>query len=128
MSKLRSNPICGKCKKHLQFAKAPVNTSFSSFKDDILSWPGTALVDFWAQWCGACRMIEPVIKELAERKAGILKINKVDVDAEPQLARQFGIRATPTLVLFRNGKKINEISGALLIEQLNSWIDKSLNI
>ena len=81
------------------------------------------LVDFWAEWCGPCKAIAPVLEELSGEFAGKLKIVKVNVDELPDLAQQFGIRSIPTLLIFKNGEVVNQLVGALpkdkIAEQLN---------
>ncbi len=123
--KLQSHPKCGKCKSILEFPIRPIVGNSRNFNHEVMKWPGFVLLDFWAKWCGACRMIEPVINEIASERAGRLKIVKVDVDDESQIAKNFNIHATPTLALFKNGKNLNSISGALSKQQLEQWIDSS---
>jgi thioredoxin 1 len=69
------------------------------------------LVDFWAEWCGPCRMLAPILDQLAGEQAGSATIAKVDIDAHPELAERFGIRAIPTLIVFKDGKPVNTITG-----------------
>ncbi|MBF0473899.1 MAG: thioredoxin family protein [Nitrospirae bacterium] len=116
---------CGKCGRDFDFIKAPVHVTAQSFKQEVLSWPDVVLVEFWAEWCGACRILEPALNELALKKAGRLKIAKIDVDQEKALVKQFGIKATPTLILYNKGHRLNEAKGALSIEQLED-LDNSL--
>lgn len=124
--KLESEPICGKCKTPLEFPKAPVHGTAANFEQEVLHWPGAALVEFWAKWCGACRMIAPVLDRLAIERAGRLKVVKIDVDEEAHFAGHFNIKGTPTLILYQNGRKVNEIAGVLQKVQLEEWIDLSL--
>jgi len=118
-------PKCGRCKKFLEFPKKPVEITSANFEEEVLMWPGLVLLDFWARWCGACRLIEPALIDLAYQRAGLLKIVKIDVDKEPGISNRFGIRATPTLILYQKGTKLNEITGSLSKEQLEEWIDRS---
>ncbi|MCI4626845.1 MAG: thioredoxin [Candidatus Magnetoovum sp. WYHC-5] len=122
IDKLSRNPICGKCKTPLEYPKMPVNATVSTFHEEVDNWPGLLLLDFWALWCGACRMLEPALHNIATTMTGIVKIVKINVDEEPQLARKFGITATPTMVLLKGGKKIDEIVGAPQKEQLEKWL------
>lgn len=84
------------------------------------------LVDFWAEWCGPCRAIAPVLEELAKELNGKLKIVKVNVDEAPDIAQQFSIRSIPTLLIFKNGTVIDQSVGAMSKAALKSRIDKAL--
>jgi thioredoxin 1 len=81
------------------------------------------VVDFWATWCGPCRMIAPALDEIATEMAGKVKIAKVDVDEAPEVATRFGIRSIPCLILFKDGKETDRIVGAQSKTQLKSWIE-----
>jgi thioredoxin 2 len=124
--RLMDNPKCGKCKAFLEFPNRPVDVTAANFDQEILTWPGIVLVEFWASWCGACRMVTPAIDELARERAGLLKVAKINVDYESSLGARFGIKATPTFLLYQNGMKLNEIAGALPKTDLERWIDSSI--
>jgi thioredoxin 1 len=83
-----------------------------SFADDVLSSSTPVLVDFWATWCGPCRMVAPVLEEIAGEKVGQLTIAKLDVDANPATARDFQVVSIPTLILFKDGAPVKRIVGA----------------
>lgn len=100
--------------------------SDASFEQDVLGSELPVLVDFWAEWCGPCKMIAPVLDELADEYAGKLKICKVDVEANPEVPGKFGIRGIPTLILFKDGNVEATKVGALSKAQLVKFIDESL--
>lgn len=89
-----------------------VTVSDASFADDVLASSTPVLVDFWASWCGPCKMVAPVLEEIATEKAGSLTVAKVDVDANPSTARDFQVVSIPTLILFKDGKPVKRIVGA----------------
>lgn len=124
--KLTSNPRCGKCKTFLEFPRIPIELTVSNFDEEVLMWPGVVLVEFWSPRCSHCLSIAPIMEKLALKRAGLLKVVKVNVENEPSLAMHFNIRATPFLMLYRNGNKLSEVAGALSKEQIDAWIDSSL--
>ena len=92
-----------------------------NFEEEVLRSDKPVLVDFWATWCGPCRMLAPIVAQIAEERAGEIKVGKIDVDEEPELAVQYGIASIPTLMVFKNGKKVNTSIGVIpkaAIEQL----------
>jgi thioredoxin 1 len=86
--------------------------SDDSFADDVLASSQPVLVDFWATWCGPCRMVAPVLEEIATEKAGQLTVAKLDVDANPETAKQFDVVSIPTMILFQGGQPVKRIVGA----------------
>ena len=92
-----------------------------NFDAEVLNAKGTVLIDFWASWCGPCRMLSPVVDEVAEEHADV-KVGKINIDEEQELAQQFGVMSIPTLMVFRNGEKIKESVGVVPKEQIESLI------
>jgi thioredoxin 1 len=91
---------------------ATVTVSDDSFAEDVLQSSQPVLVDFWATWCGPCRMVAPVLEEIAAEKAGQLRVAKLDVDANPETARDFQVVSIPTMILFKDGAPVKRIVGA----------------
>jgi thioredoxin 1 len=91
----------------------PVEINDGNFEKEVLQSPIPVLVDFWAVWCGPCRVIAPVVEELAGEYDGRLKVGKVDVDHNPEISMRFGIRSIPTLMVFNGGKVVEQIVGAV---------------
>ncbi len=95
-----------------QHSGTPLTVSDSSFAADVLASNTPVLVDFWATWCGPCRMVAPVLAEIAAEHAGQLTVAKLDVDANPETARDFDVVSIPTLILFKDGQPVKRIVGA----------------
>ena len=98
----------------------------ANFKGEVLDNPTPVLVDFWAPWCGPCKMIGPVIEELAADFDGKVKVGKVNVDDNQQLAAQFGIRGIPTVMLFKGGEAVESFVGLQQKTDLAAALEKSL--
>ncbi|NYT85761.1 thioredoxin TrxA [Pollutimonas harenae] len=102
------------------------HVSDASFEADVINSDVPVLVDYWAAWCGPCKMIAPLLDEAAKQYEGRVIIAKVDVDANPDTAAKFGVRGIPTLMLFKDGKAAATKVGALSKSQLTAFLDESL--
>ncbi|MEN9754914.1 MAG: hypothetical protein RLZ07_1296 [Pseudomonadota bacterium] len=97
-----------------------------SFEADVLNSTDPVVVDFWAEWCGPCRMIAPALEEISNEMAGKVKIVKLNVDENPRVAAQFGIRSIPTLMIFKGGQLAAQKVGAASKGDLSKWISASV--
>lgn len=97
-----------------------------SFKEQVLESEVPVLVDFWAPWCGPCRMVAPVVDEIAEQYEGQVKVVKVNTDENPNTATQYGIRSIPTLIIFKGGQKVDTVVGAVPKTTLANTLEKYL--
>jgi len=116
-------PRCGNCKAELPWIVAAGDADFAAVAEQS---PVPVLVDFWAAWCGPCRMVSPVLDKLARERPGRIKLVKVDVDKSPGLSRRFDVQAIPTLMVMVDGKVAARQAGAAPAEVLRSWLDGAL--
>src|SRR5438067_32264 len=105
---------------------APVHTSESAWEQDVLKSTEPVLVDFWAEWCGPCRMVAPVLEEIATEQDGKLKIAKLDVDANPRMAQKYNVLGIPAMILFKDGKEVDRIVGYMPKPKLWEKLSRSL--
>lgn len=103
-----------------------INTTDSTFANDVLKSDKPVLLDFWAEWCGPCKMIAPILDELAPAYADRVRIAKLNIDENPQTPPKFGIRGIPTLILFKNGTVEAQKVGAVSRSQLTAFLDSHL--
>jgi thioredoxin 1 len=107
-------------------AEGIINVTDESFDREVLKADGPVLVDYWAEWCGPCKMISPVLEEIAREYGGRVKVAKLNIDENPQTPPRYGIRGIPTLMLFKNGNVEATKVGAVSKSQLAAFIDGNL--
>lgn len=100
-----------------------MNTSDGTFEQDVLQAQGPVLVDFWAEWCGPCKMIAPALEEIAAEMDGRVTVAKINIDDNPHTPQKFGVRGIPTLILFKGGEVAATKVGALAKNQLLDWVE-----
>ena len=109
----------------------PLAVTDATFESEVLEAGQLVLVDFWAEWCGPCKMIAPIVEELAEEYDGVLKIAKLDADENPNTMQAYGIMGIPTLILFKNGEPVERITGFMpkdhLLRHLRPHLDTVAN-
>ena len=104
-------PICGRCRAPLSIRGEPLTVTDDSFARDVERSPLPVLLDAWAPWCGPCRIISPVVEELAKEMTGRLRVGKLNVDENPATAARFNIRSIPTLLVLNSGREVDRIVG-----------------
>ena len=97
-----------------------------SFEADVLKASGTVVVDFWAEWCGPCKMIAPALEEISEEMSGQVKIAKINIDENQNMAMKYGVRSIPTLILFKDGQPVSTQIGAAPKNKLAAWIQTAI--
>ncbi len=105
---------------------APMAVTDSDFEQEVLEAETPVLVDFWAEWCAPCKMVAPVIDDLAQEYDGKIKFTKVDVDVNPQTAMKYGIRSIPTLLVFKGGSPVDQVVGAVPKAVIKKSLDSTL--
>jgi len=106
---------------------APIKVSDASFQADVLNSKNPVVVDFWAEWCGPCRMIAPALEELAGELEGKVTVAKVNIDENPNIPTKYGVRGVPTLMIFHQGQVAATKVGALPKSKIKEWIESSID-
>ena len=104
----------------------PLELTDSNFLDEVENAESPVLVDFWAEWCGPCRMVGPIVEELADEYDGKAKIGKVDVDSNPEVSVKYGIRSIPALLIFKDGEVVDQIIGAVPKNHIKKQLDAQI--
>jgi thioredoxin 2 len=125
-ARIEYGPNCGKCKENL-FPTVPLELSAKQTRAQIDKGSLPVVVDFWAPWCGPCKMMGPAVKEAARLLGTRVRFLKVDTEQEQGMAAEYGIRSVPTLILLAGGREINRISGAMSAQDLVQWVRSSLS-
>ncbi|MBN2299382.1 MAG: thioredoxin TrxC [Deltaproteobacteria bacterium] len=129
-SRTHDKAMCGKCRMPITavrpFSSGAVNVTDASFAREVLEHSGPVLVDFWAPWCGPCRMVSPVLEQLADEYSGKVKVVKLNVDENPSTASRYSIRSIPSLLFFKGGNVVNTLMGARPKEELQRHIQSML--
>src|SRR5690554_3861365 len=102
----------------------PATITDNNFNNEVLEHKGVAFVDFWAPWCGPCRMVGPIIDELANEYDGKVKFGKLNVDDNQKSAMNYGVMSIPTMVIFKDGKEVDRLIGAMPKQEISSRLDK----
>jgi thioredoxin 2 len=119
----KGSPRCGNCHRPLPWIVDAGDDDFAEVAEQATI---PVLVDMWATWCGPCRMVSPVLAQLARERAGQIKLVKVDVDKAPRLSQRFDVKAVPTLMVLRDGKVLAHQPGAAPANVLRDWLDRAL--
>jgi thioredoxin 2 len=126
---IHDHPNCGKCHAPLAavpFYDSPVTLTDQTFDQEILQFPGPSLVDFYSNSCGYCTLLDPILDQLAAEHAGRLKIGKINIEHSPMTASRFEVMSTPTMILFKEGRQVNKLLGALPKEEIEDHLKNVL--
>lgn len=102
---------------------ASVNVSDADFENEVLKADGPVMVDFWAEWCGPCKALSPIVDEVANEVSGKMKVVKINIDENPNAPTKYGVRGIPTLMVFKDGELVDTKVGGMSKTQLNEWLE-----
>ncbi len=108
-------------------AEGVMDVTTATWEQEVLNAPGLVMIDFWAVWCGPCRMVAPTVEELAKEFAGKVKVAKLNTDENPDIASRYKIMGIPTLMFFKGGQKVDQVVGAVPKPQLKAKLEALLN-
>jgi len=118
--------VCGKCRSPLAVEVSPLIVTDQNFAAEVEKSPLPVLIDFWAAWCGPCRMVAPVIEQLAKELSGKVRVGKLDVDANQATAGRFRVQSIPSLLIFKDGKEVDRVVGAqskeAILQRLQAYL------
>jgi thioredoxin 2 len=120
------SPVCGRCKQRLDLSGAPQSVDEKAYRAALVASPVPVLVDFWAEWCGPCRMAAPLVDRVARDHAGRLIVLKVNTDHDPEPSAELGIRGIPTFIVFSGGNEVARQSGLPSPGMFKKWVQSQL--
>lgn len=119
-------PVCGKCKKPLSATREPLTVTDANFASAVEASPVPVLLDLWAPWCGPCRMIAPVIEQLASEMAGRVRVAKLNVDDNPVTASRFNIKSIPALLILKGGGEVDRMVGVQPKQEIARRLERAI--
>ncbi len=126
--RVNEGPVCGRCRSPLKAAalQIPIDITDQTFNQEVISSPGVVIVDCWAPWCGPCRMVAPVLEQIAAEYGGRVKVAKLNVDENPITSSRYGIQSIPTMLIFKNGDQVDRMVGALPRQEIERHLAATL--